>query len=829
MKKKLALILVLIIPLSIRMQAQIAAQPKHTVKAEKPDLTLWYTKPANNWLESFPLGNGRIGAMVFGNTGNERIVLNEATLYAEEPGGRPMPDITKDYDKVAKMIRDGEHMEADDYITKHWLGRSVPCYESLGDLYMKFDSTGAVSNYKRDLDLSTAVAKVHYTQNGTNFERDVFVSHADDAVIIKLKADKPGAIKFLMTLQTQHPTTKMVASEDKELVYTGQLPGLALRRTLEYVEEHNEQWKYPELWNPDGTRKPFAKQILYGAEVGNRGMYFEVRVKVLKCDGKVISDKDGMHIEGAREVVLALATASSYNGFDKSPSKEGVDPSSRTRPVIDKVSAKTYPQLLAAHIADHQRLFNRVSLNLQQTERSKLPTNERVDHYSSKLDPSLESLYFQFGRYLIISASRPGGQPMNLQGIWNVDRIPPWASDYTMNVNMNMNYWGVEETNLSECHEPVFQFLREASVTGKNVATQMYHRPGWVMHHNTSIWRDAQPVDWFSYVSFWPNGGGWMCEDLWEHYTYTNDRKFLRYTAYPLMKGAAEFYDSWLVEDANGHLLTPISNSPENMFFYTDKNGEQKQGGNTMGSTMDMSIIRELFRNTIAAAHLLNVDAEWIKKLQARYDKLLPYQIGSRGQLLEYYKEYKEVPPRHNTSPYYPFYPSNLITRRGTPALAAGEQKLFEERGRKNGGFPSAWLACDWARMGKGDLAESYLEPIVAASSINLMNGRRNVFQIDSNLGGVAAVAEMLIQSHEGEIELLPAIPGIWASGSVNGLCARGGFEVNMAWKDGKLTGATVKSTSGTSATVRYGEKTIKLKFQNGQTNHLNAKLELIK
>jgi len=789
----------------------------------KNELTLWDNKPATNWLGAMPLGNGRLGAMVFGGVGEERLVLNENTLYSGEPEGfNPPIDITKDFATVTNLIQTGQYAEADSYVTKHWTGRSTPCYQPLGNLRLKFDASGEVSDYVRELDLKDAVATVSYRQNGGNFQREVFASHPDDAIIVHLHADKPGALNFEATFDSPHPTGKLTAAGKKDLVLTGQLPGFALRRSLDWVEQWHEEWKYPELWNTDGTRKPFAKPVLYGDEIGNRGMYFEARIRVLKCDGKIISSDTGLKIEGAQDVVLALAAASSFNGFDKSPSRQGIRPASKTIPVLKKIAGKSYEQLRAAHVADYQKLFNRVSFHLNDDN-----TNKVGD--AVKPDLSLPALTFQFGRYLLISSSRPGSQPANLQGIWNVDVIPPWASAYTMNINLQMNYWGAETANLSDCAEPLMQFLRETAVTGKNIATEMYHRPGWVLNHNTSIWRDAQPVDWYGYISFWPMGGGWLCQHLWAHYQFTGDKNFLRDTAYPVMKGAAEFYDSWLIEDGHGHLLTPISCSPENMFGYTDKDGKKREGGLTMGSTLDMAIIREVFRNTIEAGRLLNVDKEWCGKLESRMQQLIPYQVGSRGQLLEYYKEYDPVPPRHNTSPFYPLYPGDQITPRGTPGLAAAEQKLLEERGRPGGGgWPAAWLACCWARLDQGETAYSHVEHLIRRDHSHFFNasGRNSVFQIDSYLGSMAAIAEILLQSHAGEIELLPALPKAWPSGSVTGLCARGGFEVAMQWQDGRLTTVTIKSVAGTKCKVRYGEKVVALQFKSGEIKKLNANLD---
>jgi alpha-L-fucosidase 2 len=799
--------------------------------AAAQDLRLWYRKPASGWLEALALGNGRLGAMVFGGIDTERIVLNENTLYAEEPGGRDLPlDITKDFDKVTGMIRAGEYLEADRYVTQHWLGRSWPCYQPLGNLLLAFEDGGDAGGYSRELDLTEAVCRVRYQKAGVNFEREFFASLPDDAVVIRLRADKPGALNFRVALESPHPNIKTTAAGPAEVVFTGQVPGIALRRTLEFVESKGDQWKYPEIWNADGSRKPFAKQILYGEEAGNRGMLFEVRVRALTGGEKqTAAGESGLSIKNAQEAMLVIAIASSFNGYDKSPSREGVDPASHTRPAIARAAAKSYAQLRAAHVADYRRLFDRVSLQLgQPAEAAALPTDERLKIPVAQ-DPSRAVLYFHFGRYLLIACSRRGGQPANLQGLWNVDVIPPWAGAYTMNINLQMNYWAAETVNLSECHEPLFQFLREVSVTGGRVARQMYHRPGWVLHHNTTIWRDAQPVDSEAYFSFWPMSGGWLCRHLWDHYLYTRDREFLRTTAYPVMKGAAEFYSSWLADDGHGYLVTPVSTSPENQFFYTAADGQQKQAGVCMGCTLDMAVIRELFRNTMEAGKLLDQDAAFRRTLEDQMGKLLPYRVGSRGQLLEYYKEFKETPPRHNTSPFYPLFPGDQITPRRTPELAAAEHKLLEERDRGGGGWPGAWRACAWARLGEAARAYADMEGELSRMHPNLFNGSGQVFQIDGNLGAVAAVSEILLQSHAGEIELLPALPEQWGSGEVKGLRARGGLEVDVAWSRGRLVSCALRPhvtgefrlrvpQAQTIRTLRTGGRTVATRETDGAT-----------
>jgi alpha-L-fucosidase 2 len=796
--------------------------------ALNPATTIWYSAPAQNWLDAIPMGNGRIGAMPFGGITKEQIVLNEDTLYAEEPGGRTLPlDIAPKFNEVVSLLKNGEYNEADDIATKNWLGRSWPCFQPFGNLYIE-GAAGEANEYVRHLDLAEAVHLVRYTKQSVRFEQESFVSAPDNILIYRTSASQP-VLQLRIWLDSQHPTAHQKATGPQEIAIVGQLPGIALRRDLDYVEKNREAWKYPEIWNSDGSRKPFAKQILYGDEVDHRGMLFEGRLQVLNCDGKVVATDSGLKIENAREVVLALALASSFNGFHKSPSREGSDPAAKNVATLQRLQGHTFQQLRQRHVADHKTLFDRTSLNIEDSSsRSHLPTNQRLTGFASKDDPTFDALMFHFGRYLLIACSRTGTQPANLQGIWNVDRLPPWACAYTVNINIQMNYWGAESANLPECHEPFLKFAREMSEMGRPVARDMYHRPGWVMHHNTTIWRDAQPVDWVAHVSFWPMGGGWVCQHLWEHYQFTADEAFLR-EVYPIMRGAAEFYDSWLIENEKGELLTPVSDSPENAFYYTDKTGKQVMGGFAMGCTLDMAIIRELFRNTAWAAEHLKIDTPFGQRLTERSAKLLPYQIGSRGQLLEWFKEFGDVPPRHNTSPFYPLYPSDQITLRGTPKLATAEATLLTERSSAGGGFPAAWRAGCWARLAQPETGHDYLERLYARSlHPNLLNGRGEVFQIDANLGAMAATVEFLLQSHAGEIELLPALPSAWRSGEVRGLRARGGYEVYIQWSDGKLTAAKISATHAGRCFLRYKEKRIELDFKDREEKQIDASLAAI-
>jgi alpha-L-fucosidase 2 len=792
---------------------------------DKKDLRIWFTKPGTEWLEALPMGNGRMGAMVTGGVEQERLILNEATLWSGVPHDyESLPDHTSHLDSVARMISNGDYAGAGAYGNKYLTGKASPVYQPLGDLLFNFEGAGEFSNYTRELDLSEAVSKTVYRRDGVNFTREVFVSHPDDAIIIRLKSDKKEALNFKMSMESKHPTLQLSPLGNKEYTYSGQVPGLLLRRSLEWVESNNQQWKYPEIWEKDGTRKSGASNVLYNG----KGTKFEVRVKVLSCDGDVSTNSKGVIVRKASEVVLVVAVASSFNGYDKDPVADGVDPAVETRKVIKEVSTKNYQQLLSNHLADYKNLFDRVSIQLEsETTQIGLPTNERKQYLASKIDPSFEALFFQYGRYLLIASSRPGGQPVNLQGLWSVDVIPSWGSNYTLNINTQMNYWLAETTNLSECHETLFDLIKDLSVTGRKVASDMYNLPGWVVHHNTSLWRGAHPVDIDAFVSFWPAAGGWLCEHLWEHYLYTMDKDFLRNTAYPLMKGSAEFYDAWLVSNENGFLITPVSTSPENMFRYIDEHGETKQAGMSVATTMDMAVIGELFRNTIEAGKILNQDTEFSARLSDKLARLLPYQIGSYGQLLEFSKEFIDGPPRHNTSPYYPLYPGTEFSYRKSPELTEAVKTLILKRDRKpGGGWGGAWHAALWARLKDGEKSVSLINALVERNAPNLLNSGGISFQIDGNLGYTAAVVEMLLQSHNGEIELLPALPKAWASGSVNGLCARGGFEINMAWENGELGSVDIKSQTDTNVTIRLGKQTVKYAVKNGETITLNNHLE---
>ena len=804
------------------------------VTGQPEPLELWYDKPAEKWTEALPIGNGRQGAMIFGNPLNEHFQLNENTLYSGEPSlTYKNVNIQNDLPLVIKMLEDEKYVEADKYVTENWLGRLHQNYQPFGDLYLNSEGDKTrITNFHRELDISNSVAKVSYTLDGVNFIREIFASFPDQLIVVRISADKKASVSFKMNFSSVHPTCSSDTPSKNLLVFKGQAPGFVLRRTLEHVESKNDQHKYPEIYNTDGTRKPFAKQVLYGDEVDGKGMFFEAQLKVRNIGGELTKTENGLQVSNADEVVLLLSMATSFNGFDKSPSREGKDPEQINRNFLEKAKGKSFKELKKRHVSDYKNLFDRVKFELKSDDFSNLTTPKRLKNYISNNDFNLNTFLFQYGRYLMISGSRPGGQPLNLQGIWNAEVIPPWNSGYTININTEMNYWPAEVTNLSECHEPLFRLIKECAINGAVAAQNMYGARGWVTHHNVDIWRPTYPVDNQARYSFWPMAQGWLTSHMWERYLFTENDSFLKNELYPIIKGAAEFYADWLVESKDGFLVTPVSTTPENAFYTPEK----QIATVSQGTTMDMAIIKETFTRTIEASEKLGVDDALRSELKAKQAKLLPYKVGSKGQLQEWSVDFEEPEPQHrHLSHLYGFHPGDQITREKTPELFDAVRKTLELRGDAATGWSMGWKINFWARMFDGDHALKIINNLfnyVEEGSTEFTGGglysnlfdAHPPFQIDGNFGYTAGVAEMLLQSHEDKIRLLPALPTDWSTGKISGLKARGNIEVSLEWKDGKLFGATLKSHKSKAVFVDYSGKTIEVQLNQNQPKSINIK-----
>jgi alpha-L-fucosidase 2 len=745
-------------------------------------LTLWYRRPALAWTEALPIGNGRLGAIVFGGVNQERLQLNEDTLWAGGPYNPNNTNAVGALPEIRKLIFDGKYNEADKLITGTMLGKpmSQMPYETVGDLFLDFPAAANVQDYRRDLSLDTAVHRVSYSTGGVSFTREVFCSPVDQAIVVRLTASRPGQLSFEARLKTPQRATVAVEGNDT-LVMSG----------------------------------------VNGAANGiNGALRFQARVRVVPQGGKFSGSTNSISVADADSAILYVVAATSYKNYQDVSG----DPEAITKGQLAAVTAKPLQNVLAAHISEHQRLFRRVNLDLGQTEAMKLPTDERVKSFAGGNDSQLAALYFQFGRYLLISCSRPGGQPANLQGLWNDSMSPPWGGKYTININTEMNYWPVDTANLGECIEPLKAMVLDLTKTGARTAREMYGAHGWVVHHNTDLWRASAPIDG-AFYGVWPMGGAWLCQNLWDHYLFTEDKAFLK-ELYPALKGSAQFFLDTLVEEPTHHwLVTCPSLSPEN-------GHPEGQTSVCAGPTMDMQILRDLFANCIRAAQVLGVDKEFSQQVASAREQLAPMQIGSKGQLQEWLKDWDAQPGtdahHRHVSHLYGLYPSGQIDARTTPELAAAVRKSLELRGDKATGWATAWRLDLWTRLHDGDHAYSILQFLLSPErTYPDMFDAHPPFQIDGNFGGAAGIAEMLLQSQNGVIELLPALPKAWPAGSVKGLRARGGFEVGIDWKDGKLARARIKNENGNAGTVRYAERTIQLPAKRGRTFEVNEELQI--
>ena len=770
-------------------------------------LTLWYRRPAAQWVEALPIGNGRLGAMVFGGIERERLQLNEDTLWSGGPRDWNNPNAPKVLAEVRRLIAEEKYVEAD-RAARGMQGPYTQSFEPLGDLALAFEHGDiARGGYRRQLDLQSAIADVRYRIGSVNYVREMFSSHPDQVLVVRLAADAPGMITFTATLDS--PLRHDVQSDGDVLKLVGRAPANA-------DPSYYDSGQPPLVYRDDS------------------GMRFEAHLAAAVSGGRTWIDRAGLHVRGADEVVLRLTAATSFNGYDESPVREGRDAGAIAAAQLKSASAKPFAALREAHVAAHRALMDRVSLELvpatpPEKSPQDLPTDERINTLGAK-DLALVGLLFQYGRYLLISSSRPGTQPANLQGIWNAETRPPWSSNYTTNINAQMNYWPAENTNLAELHEPFVDFIERVSVNGHRTAQVNYNAHGWVAHHNSDIWAQSAPVgDYGKGDPVWANwhgGSAWLSQHLWEHYAFGGDVKYLRERAYPVMKAACEFYLDFLVPNEKGFLVTSPSASPELRF-------KVAAGGTaalSAGATMDRALVWDLFTNTIEASTILGVDAPFRERIRQTRARLIPYQVGKRGQLQEWAKDFEEQEPQHrHFSHLFGVYPGREITRTGSPAIFAAARRSMELRGDEATGWSMAWKTNFWARMGDGDHALVILTNLLKPAWSTATNYTRGggvypnlfdahpPFQIDGNFGATAGIAEMLLQSHAGEIHILPALPSAWPTGRVRGLRARGGVEVDIEWKDGALRQAGLTSARAQRMRVRVGNGTSEHQLRAGQ------------
>ncbi|QCR22368.1 glycoside hydrolase N-terminal domain-containing protein [Pontibacter sp. SGAir0037] len=774
-------------------------------------LRLWYDQPAQQWVEALPVGNGRLGAMVYGHPAKEIIQLNENTVYAGQPNRNDNPLAKDALPEVRKLIFEGKYDEAQELTNRTFISKSshgMP-YETVGNLRLSFDGHENFTAYQRELDLENALVTSRYSSKGVNYKTEVLSSFPDQVIIYRITADKPGSISFTATMD-RPANAKVSVRGEGELVLTG--------KTSDFEGEKGQ-------------------------------VMFQASAKVRSKGGSIRAQQTELRVEQADEVTLYIAIATNFNNYRDISGQ----PAERVERYLQKAVGKGAEAIRQDHIADYKHLFDRVSLNLGETEAAKLPTNQRIAQFRTGNDPHLVALYFQFGRYLLISASRPGGQPANLQGIWNDQLTPPWDSKYTVNINTEMNYWPSEITNLTELNEPLVQMVHELSESGRQTARDMYGANGWVLHHNTDLWRINGPVDG-AFWGMWPMGGAWLSQHLFEKYAFSGDKQYLA-SVYPVLKEASRFFLDVLVEEPEHKwLVVAPSVSPEN--------APSVHPGSAVaaGTTMDNQLVFDLFHKTIKTAELLKTDPELVAQLKQHLQRLPPMQVGKWGQLQEWMHDWDNPKDEHrHVSHLYGLYPSNQISPYRTPQLFAAARTSLLARGDESTGWSMGWKVNLWARLLDGNhafkLIQDQLSPSIQPDGKQKGGTYPNLFdahppfQIDGNFGCTAGIAEMLLQSHDGALHLLPALPDAWKTGSISGLRAKGGFEIDMNWADNKpgevtiqsalggncrirsyypLTGKGLKKAKGTNANSFYQVDAIKQPLVSPEAKAANAELKQV-
>jgi alpha-L-fucosidase 2 len=749
-------------------------------RSQAKKVSIWYDSPADDWLKALPLGNGRLAAMVFGTVEREQVQLNEESLWSGCPVEDDNPEMLKNLDKVRKLLLEGKNSEAIKLNVVSALGKpsNLRSYQTLGEMIIEFEGQNGASNYRRELNMSEGIVTASYTVDGVNFMRECFISAVDDEAVYRITSDKPGKITANITMiRNQDAKTKTI--NERTIESSGQI-----------FDDENP------AFGPGGPHMRFATGI------------------TVKNEGGSVSSKNGkIIVQAADTLTIYINAATDYN-IEKMNFDISKDPSALVHINLDRVIRKSYHEVREAHINDHRELFERVSLELNAVDKDIIPTDKRLEALKEgENDPGLIATYFQYGRYLLMGSSRrPGVLPANLQGKWNKEYNAPWGSDYHTNINLQMNYWPSDVTNLKETVEPLGIFLKSLSIPGERTAKKSYGARGWTVHHNTDIFGRTAVHD-SGDVGFFPLGGPWMSLSLWEHYEFTRDRRYLEESIYPLLKGSARFLLDFLIEARNGYLVTAPSNSPENSFYYTDEKGNKVHMLLTYASTMDMEIVRAVFERTAEASRILGKDNEFAVEIEKALNRLPPLKISERyGIIQEWIEDYEETEPGHrHISQLYGVYPGDSINSANPDLFEAAKRTITRrlEYGGAATGWSRAWTINFFARFKDGEKALENVMALLQLSTAGNLFDMHPPFQIDGNFGGTAGIAEMLVQSHEGGfgnriINILPALPGEWTRGKITGLVARGNFVVDIQWNENKAEKVVITSNAGGICSVAY-------------------------